>query len=230
MPEIQACSEVDGLPSISPAKNYIPSWYPKTSLSVQNDKMETSPAVKSCFPFRDSFSTGYMAELWEDIVVEQGVGGSRVKFLQDPEDPNFYPAITVRGPEFTNPMPAPNGYENKHYTWNNPYLIKAPKGYSLLITQPLNQYDTPFMTLSAIVDCDEDLLGSGRIPFYIKDGFKGLVKKGTPIFQIIPIKREDWNLEENTGLRKDNIVRLDNVESSGGGWYKKNLWKRKEYK
>ena len=86
------------------------------------------------------------------------------------------------------------------------------------------------MTLSAIVDCDEDLLGSGRIPFYIKDGFKGLVKKGTPIFQIIPIKREDWTLEENTGLRQDNIVRLDNVESSGGGWYKSKLWKRKEYK
>ena len=83
MPKIQACSEVDGLPSISPAKNYIPSWYPKTSVFVQNDKMETSPAVKSCFPFRDSFSTGYMAELWEDIIIEQGVGGSRVKFLQD---------------------------------------------------------------------------------------------------------------------------------------------------
>lgn len=230
MPRIQACSEVDDIPSISPSKNYLPDWYPKTSLFVQNDKMEISPAVKACFPFRDSFSMGYMAELWEDIIVEQGVGGSRVKFLQDPNDPNFYPAVTVRGPEFTNPMPAPNGYENKHYAWNNPYLIKAPQGYSILITQPLNQYNTPFMTMSAVVDCDEDLLGSGRIPFYIKDGFEGLVKKGTPIFQIIPIKREEWDLEENTELRKDNIVRLDNVESSGGGWYKNKLWKKKEYK
>jgi len=58
MPEIQACSEVDGMPSISLAKNYMPDWYPKTSVFVQNDKMETSPAVKSCFTFRDSFSTG----------------------------------------------------------------------------------------------------------------------------------------------------------------------------
>ena len=230
MPNLQACSEVEGISSILPSKSYIPEWYSKTSLFVQNERMETSAAVKSCFPFRDSFSTGYMAELWEDIVIEQGVGGSRVRFLQDADDPNFYPAITVRGPEFTNPMPAPNGYENKHYAWNNPYLIKAPEGYSILITQPLNQYDTPFMTLSAIVDCDEDLLGSGRIPFYIKDGFEGLVKKGTPIFQIIPIKREPWELEENKELRKDNETRLDNVESVKSGWYKKNLWRKKEYR
>jgi hypothetical protein len=83
--------------------------------------------------------------------------------------------------------------------------------------------------MSAVVDCDKDLLSSGRIPFYVKEGFEGLVPRGTPLYQIIPIKREKWELEENPYLRKQNRRRIWQVGSVLTGWYRHNLWVKKEY-
>ena len=48
--------------------------------------------------------------------------------------------------------------------------------------------------------------------------------------QIIYVDLDENTYEIAKQLRKDNVVRLNNVESSGVGWYKKNLWKRKEYR
>ena len=31
-----------------------------------------------------------------------------------------------------------------------------------------------------------------NFPFFIKEGFTGLIPYGTPIVQIIPFKRDDW--------------------------------------
>jgi len=56
-----------------------------------------------------------------------------------------------------------------------------------------------------------------------------LVPKGTPLFQVIPIKRERWESVENTDLRKDNKRRIWQVGSVLTGWYRNNLWNKKEY-
>jgi hypothetical protein len=32
-------------------------------------------------------------------------------------------------------------------------------------------------------------------PFIIKSGFEGIIEKGTPMFQVIPFKRADWQAE-----------------------------------
>jgi hypothetical protein len=70
---------------------------------------------------------------------------------------------------------------------------------------------------------------TGRLPFFVKEGFEGVVPRGTPIYQIIPFKREKWDSVENPELRKDNLRRGYNVASVMYGWYKRNLWSKKEY-
>lgn len=235
MPKLEVATDFEHIPVVRPSKNYIPDWYAKTPMFL-GQKMEftkwgMNPALRACVPFMDAFLTGYTVELWTDLIVEQGVHGSIIRWPGQSAEvgPDMWEPLAVRGPEVTHPMPAPNGYENRHYAWHNPHLIKTPPGYSILVTQPLNQYDTPFFTMSAVIDCDKDLLSSGRIPFYVKEGFEGLVPKGTPLYQIIPIKREKWEAVENPSLRKDNRRRIWQVGSVLTGWYRNNLWVKKEY-
>jgi hypothetical protein len=45
--------------------------------------------------------------------------------------------------------------------------------------------------MAGIVDSDK-YHGAGNIPFFLKEEFEGLIPKGTPYAQIIPIKRAEW--------------------------------------
>jgi hypothetical protein len=88
----------------------------------------------------------------------------------------------------------------------------------------------PFYVPSAIVDSDIWALPA-FIPFFIKRNFIGKIEKGTPIFQMIPIKREDWDLEID--LSEESIlkhrIREEKRRSHITGHYKKTTWQRKRY-
>jgi hypothetical protein len=239
MPIIEFSSHEEFMPIPKPSKNYIPEWYSKASAffggKPKLDRTGMNIAMKSCVPFMDTMLTGYTAELWTDLQITQGPNGPEILWpgaaigTSTMDTEQVHNPLSVRGPEASYPMPAPAGYHDTHFVWHNPYLIKTPPGYSVLITQPLNQYNLPFMTLSGVVDCDKDLMPTGRLPFFVREGFEGVVPRGTPIYQIIPFKREKWDSVENTQLRKDNLRRGYNVASVMYGWYKKNLWSKKEY-
>jgi hypothetical protein len=228
MPKIKVSAEEEFISPIQPAKKYVPNWYSKAQSFIGGKPSyvdgKTNAAIKSCVPFMDSYLTGYTAELWCDIQVVQKVTGPELRFSKDLLAP-----VGSRNPDISHPMPTPNGYDDTHFVWHSPYLIKTPPGYSLLITQPLNQYDLPTFTLSAIVDADKELFPNGRIPFFIKKGFEGVIEKGTPIFQVIPFKRESWESVDSPELRKEADQRSFNVATVMYGWYKKNVWTKKEY-
>jgi hypothetical protein len=69
----------------------------------------------------------------------------------------------------------------------------------------------------------------GSLPFYIKDGFEGVIPQGTPIAQIIPFRQENWSSKIANGLV--NIGKKHGEQSKAvlSGWYKKTFWTRKNY-
>ena len=83
-------------------------------------------------------------------------------------------------------------YDEIPWKWTVPWSIETPKGFSLLFTHPLNRMELPFVTMSGIVDTDEYECPV-NLPFLIREGFMGVIPKGTPIAQVIPIKREKWS-------------------------------------
>ena len=73
--------------------------------------------------------------------------------------------------------------------WN----IEAPPGYSLLFTHPVNRADLPFTTLTGLVDCDTFHHSPLSFPARWHDvEFNGVLPKGTPVAQCLPVKRESW--------------------------------------
>jgi hypothetical protein len=112
--------------------------------------------------------------------------------------------------------------------WKFKIALEVPKGYSFLITHPLNRYDLPFTTMSAIVDADFGLHG-GQVPFFLKENFEGIIPMGTPIAQIIPFKRDNWISEKSLGLWKKSDLNNKRAYMVTSGWYKKNHWKKKSF-
>jgi hypothetical protein len=73
------------------------------------------------------------------------------------------------------------------------FRIKTPPGYSTLFTSPMHQGHIPIKAIEAVVDTD-NFLTAGLNSFFLQKDFEGTIKQGTPIIQVIPFKRESWDM------------------------------------
>lgn len=220
-------SNNEDMPDIKPAKSHMPDWYKdikginKNKLVFEDGMHAPVLNVKSCMPFLDSFTTGYIIELAQDVYVEIKDNEPMIHYKTDP-----VPVSLRKNGE--NIIPIPDGYANIHFVWKYPHVLNAGPGYSAIITHPFNRYDLPFISLTGVVDIDV-LVGDGSIPFFVKEGFEGLIPAGTPILQVIPFKRESWKINKDKELFEKN--RIENIlkHRTMLGWYKTRRWQKKEF-
>lgn len=216
-----------------PSSKFIPDWYKKLPRFEGSNKPLIDPikamsnkSIKTCVPFLDSFMSGYMVSTWSDIQVRRDDEGQAYFTWLAPPD-----IVKLRPDEmsFKHLLPVPSGHYAQQFVWYNPFTFKLPSGYSALITHPLNRFELPFTTLSGVVDADKGL-APGHLPFYLKEGFEGLIPKNTPMFQILPIKRESWEIDRDDPTLSKLGSKLNwNSSSVTHGFYKQNMWERKNY-
>jgi hypothetical protein len=221
-------SSIEFTKPLSPASNHIPEWYRKIPNFIGNKPIIASNSkptitVKTCMPFLDTMTTGYMLTTWQDIQVVQNNGKALISWILQPEP------LIMREKNSNVNMPTPAGYEDTHFSWLSPLSYQTPKGISMLVTHPLNRFDLPFLTLSGIVDSEEGMSG-GQLPFFIKKDFEGIIPKGTPFAQLIPFKKENWVSKEDPALLKKSQEITFLSKSVLKGWYKDFRWKKSNYK
>ena len=89
--------------------------------------------------------------------------------------------------------------------FNNFWTIEAPPGYSILFTHPVNRGDLPFTTFTGLVDCDTFHDSPVNFPAHWHDtAFNGVLPKGTPVAQCLPVKRESWTSQFEMFSAEDN--------------------------
>lgn len=188
-------------------KHVVPDWYKDiTKFNKSNSPKDaniynsgtgidgSAISVKICSPFYDALTSGYFAILSEDIeILINDKGVPDIKWESDEFLFNRLPMVEIPIPEFHHPIA---------FTYRMSFGVELPKGYSLLVTQPFNRHDLPFTIPSAIVDADTKFFPID-IRLFLKRGFEGKIKKGTPIYQMIPFKRESWEME--TDYNEKNI-------------------------
>jgi hypothetical protein len=219
-----------------PAAQSIPAWYKDMAVHMDGEKEtglhkdgvgSSNLTLKGCNPFLDSLTSGYMLTLPFDIEFRRAENG--MIGIRWATNVNF---IGSHAPEQAPGLPGPVGGSESLLKWRPGWRVITPKGYSTLFTHPLNRHDLPFRTFSGVVDTDMYNLGVD-LPFQLlntinKDIF--ILEKGTPICQIIPFKRENWDsqfLEFDEDANKKNGFDLKSkiVRS-----YKKQFWQKKTYR
>jgi hypothetical protein len=207
-----------------PAKKDIAEWYKEGETTYFYDGKE-HPGLKTCKPFLDVMISGYYILTPFDINVERTEDGN-VKFSWDgPEE--WQDFIGERLGAIGSTIPRPAGHRSNHLVWASRWGWKTPKGWSSIITHPINRLDLPFTTTSGLIDSD-NFFGPGNIPFFIKEDFVGTIKKGTPFAQIIPVKRSSWASFADYGLISPNELKGINLHNHKQS-YKSVDWEKKEY-
>jgi hypothetical protein len=231
--KIQPIEEIgDYFINIKPSSHFVPEWYREsesvidgysTNLIPEAPKVTTS-TYKKCTPLFDAMTTGYMAYLTADIEVMKRSDG--MPFIAWRTQRNI---VTEHNNNQWEGLPNPEGYHKFVYKWHNQHRLEVPPGYSLMFTSPINRFDLPFLNITGIVDAD-DYTDAIHFPFFISKSFTGIIKKDTPICQIIPIKRDSWSREITPYSHSETIKNSEYFYSTIKRSYKNNFWKKKEYK
>lgn len=205
------------VPEPKPSKQYLQEWYKNKKIfhgnkPIYEDGRIKNTSIKACMPFYDAMSAGYIQETWCDIHIQVNVNGSI--------DYNFsgFPQIMMHRENSSINMG--DNFHKIEFIWHTAWLPKLPKGYSLLFTSP-NNFLLPFKTLSGIIDSDVFYhTYEGNIPFYLDINFSGIIPAGTPMYQMIPIKRDSWKrsiekwdedlMKQRTGIRMKKFLGLYN--------------------
>jgi len=213
-----------------PSVRHLPQWYKKMMPFVNGDKKpaltrdgNSNVTIKWCNPFGDALGAGYFLFLENDIQVTQ-VGGAP-EFVWNRGGDSF---ISEHSKQQISPDLVPEGYCDQPYKFHNLWGIKTPPGYSVLFTHPLNRTEMPFLILSGVVDTD-GYNQPVNFPFFIKEGFEGILEAGTPIAQVIPFKREGWEcvISEFDSERVETTTAKFNRKLSRvyrSGYWKKKTW------
>ena len=183
------------LPRPIPAVLGLPDWFkalPQKAFSeTLRDDLFT---MKKCPPVIDAMTFGFLMPLACDLKVENGeftwqrdLPAGIAKYSRSPID--FHDGCQVAGTPF---------FDEDRFIikFNNFWTIEAPPGYSILFTHPVNRADLPFTTFTGLVDCDTFHDSPVNFPAHWHDtGFSGVLPKGTPVAQCLPVKRESWSSE-----------------------------------
>jgi hypothetical protein len=215
------------VPPPVPAKKCIPEWYKKSFPANFNNPQFSengdfiNKSIKQCIPFLDSFLSGYIQNTWCDIYIENSNGQIRYIWARNPQ------IISSRDEKNIHAF---DGFYDLEFVWKEQWLPKLPDGYSMVYTHPFNRYDLPFISLTAIVDSDKYYHSyNGNYPFYIKNNFIGLIPEGTPMYQMIPIKRNNWKSKINKYDEISNKKREFIIKNKFWSGYKQRFWEKKNY-
>jgi hypothetical protein len=222
--------DIDGFNPLTTAKTVVPEWYKKTPALIEGSNSKRLPlqqTVKGCVPFLDTLTVGYVLTTLVDIAVEQVDGEPRITW-QVPNQLNDIKVVELRAPGGLDKEAFPLGCSNLEFTWWSNVALKAPDGYSMLFTHPLNRFDLPFYTMSGMVDGGFPLQ-NGMFPFFIKEGFEGIIPRGTPYAQIIPFKMESWQVQKSETLYKESEDNRSLSQTSTVSRYKKLFWNKKYF-
>lgn len=216
-----------------PAKKSIPQWYKDITLYNSSNNPVNSEvvnygsgvdgsalSVKVCTPFYDAMTIGYHYVLPEDVeVILNHNGIPSFSWKSNDWIINRVPDVEIPIPPYHHPI---------CFTFRIMFGIDLPKGSSAILTQPMNRNDLPFTIPSGIVDADIKFFPLD-IRFFLKRGVEGIIKKGTPIIQVIPFTRESWQMEVDDSILEEKMWLHEKRRTMLSSWYTKNAHSKKEY-
>jgi len=210
-------------PPPKPANHFIPEAYKK--LERHKDGNVHTPTIKTCMPFLDAMTAGYIIPFDQDYVI-------------DPTEKEF--AVTPANKEksdigYHDKIQAPKEWRHKvgEYAGKfiNKWLITTPPGYSCLFTQPMNRWgEDRFLIINGMVDTDT-YINTINFPFILlKRDKQFIIKKGDPMVQVFPFKRESWKMSSEFYLEKKHRATMNLLNSEFIDRYKKMFWSKKSFK
>lgn len=176
----------------TPSKKSMPEWL-KNLPPYYDFKGKEEQTAKRCLPLLDSTMLGYTIYTTADIRITQTEG-----------DP-YFEWSHGRGIQFHAGAQTMTHSKTRFQTpkWMNPWSIETPQGYSCLIVSPVNHDELPFQIFAGVVETDS-YTAPIHLPFNLTNPkHEGVVDAGTPIAQVFPFQREEWQSVISVGMTQE---------------------------
>jgi len=224
-------------PEPTPASKNIPTWYKKQPAYGDDEEKimrlgGSASTVKRCIPVFDIINSGYIIYMPCDVFIDATnpdklqwsvpMAASQMKkdlvSSHSPEQVSHYPLNTKQ-------------YHKDIFRIMPFWAVGTEKGYSCLFTQPFHGDPVPFRTFGGVVDTD-NFIADGHYSLQIEKDFKGVIERGTPIVQVIPFKRDNYQMEIITPEESNKILSLQRmkIRSKFKNFYRNYMREIKEYK
>jgi hypothetical protein len=225
----------NAFPEPEPLSKNIPEWYKLQLSYIENDKTPENGnqklTIKKCQAIFDVLSMGYTLKAPCDIYIDT-LDGETLKFDVAGKIPPRHPLTGSHAKEQFDKMPIdPDFYVRDLLRLNMIWLIKTQPGHSCLFMNPMLGDSSPLTAVPGVIDTDE-FYPTGLFSFFVKKNYKGIVKKGTPLLQVIPFKREDFSHEiiKDTDINNKLDEQMYHIRTVFNSGYKTLFWKNKRYK
>lgn len=207
-----------------PASENIPTWFDRLSIESHN-----AITAKRCRGVADAITSGYLINWPFDATIFKNNEGKLEIIRTRPGDREHFhphPAIQLEGyPDFNLHSQA---YGIEKVT--TPYRIVTPPGTSILVQQPFYRPELKVEVMPGVIDTDS-FYGEFNILFMIKEysgDRKIKIKAGTPLAQIIPFVRGEWQIEYNK-MDADKLSTANSLSENVDAFYTKHIWSKKVY-
>jgi hypothetical protein len=222
-------------PEPVPANKTIPDWYRKQPGLVEapNDFIGggVGATIKKCMSIYDVITMGYMILAPCDIYVD-ATDPEKLSYSVPAKIKQFQADLfAVHAPEQYDHYPIDRSIYHKQLLRIFPFWsVETPKGYSVLYLQPFHR-DLDTQAFAGVIDTDR-FISEGHMSFLIKNNFKGVIKQGTPLIQVIPFKRDSWTKKVVDALSSFKVLAKQRfiLRSKFTNAYKDRFWFKKEYK
>jgi hypothetical protein len=218
-----------------PASKSMPEWY-RQQPAVVNEKTDykqgnIASTIKRCMPIFDATSIGYVITAPCDIYVNTtnpeeltySVPRQIMEFKAD--------LFSTHAAEQYSEYPIDTNRYHKQLLRIQPFWsVETPKGYSSLFMNPLHR-PGPLFAFAGVIDTD-GYISEGHLSFLVEKDFDGIIKQGTPLVQVVPFKREEWESqvfteEQSMPKLRRQAMQLRSVFQNA---YKTKFRSKKEYK
>jgi hypothetical protein len=213
------------------AQEKSPTWYKDqpSSFSKEDEDRNLNLTVKKCLPFFDAMTMGYLLRMPVDLYIN--TKNKKVEWSIS-EEFSLIKDIMINwhSSEHISHYPSKSNFYVDDLLRINPmWMTRTPKGYSSFFTSPIHQSNIPIKAIEAVVDTDK-FLTAGLNSFFLEKDFDGVIKQGTPILQVIPFKRDSWEMDINMHNDPDAISAQ---RKKGAGLYpnayRKWAWEKKNF-
>jgi hypothetical protein len=232
LPRVRVYRKVFPEPSPVQKSENLPDWWRKqtgyinSDRSIKNGQMHLT--VKKCQAIFDSMTMGYYLKCPMDLFID--ATEESLSFSLSTPELNGQ-VLTTHSREQLSEYPILDEYHRDILRIHPMWIIETEKGFSTLFLRPMHSDESPLYAVPGVVDTDQ-YPSDGYLSFFVKKGFKGIVKQGTPIVQIIPFRRDEWVSEIIDEEDSDSYIgsitaKVRTVFENG---YRLKFWTKKNFK
>ncbi len=203
-----------------PAKRAFPDWFKKMPAAKPvppgkgrfpfglSDKLRISnvnATIRRCPGLISYLSEGYLVPLWSDFLVQ--IRGEQIYCVGSNELAHATPHSKALQYET---MPLSNAYIADSVKFTNPWKVRTPPGWSVMLSQPFYHFEERYTVLTGVVD--SDVYHHIHVNTLFKRGDADhQLRMATPFVHVMPFPRDALSLEVRamTAADKKRIERLD---------------------